>query len=105
MMKVQFVARMERIRERRSRIALMLHAGYRTASCRDPGGANMAGTKSAGYKLASYQSADGPRAGLVVDDKVFDAAKVTGKAAYASVIGILEDWKTAAGLLSAAAAK
>ncbi len=65
----------------------------------------MASTKSAGYKLASYQSADGPRAGLVVDDKVFDAAKLTGKAAYASVIGILEDWKTAAGLLTAAAAK
>ena len=57
----------------------------------------MASTKSAGYKLASYQSADGPRAGLVVDDKVFDAAKLTGKAAYASVIGILEDWKTAEG--------
>ena len=34
----------------------------------------------AGYKLATYQSADGPRAGLVVDDKVFDAAKLTGKA-------------------------
>ena len=65
----------------------------------------MASTKSAGYKLASYQSADGPRAGLVVDDKVFDAAKLTGKAAYASVIGVLEDWKTAAGLLTAAAAK
>jgi 2-keto-4-pentenoate hydratase/2-oxohepta-3-ene-1,7-dioic acid hydratase in catechol pathway len=65
----------------------------------------MASTKSAGYKLASYQTADGPRAGLVVDDKVFDAAKLTGKAAYASVIGILEDWKTAAGLLSAAAAQ
>jgi len=26
----------------------------------------------AGYKLATYQSADGPRAGLVIDDKVFD---------------------------------
>jgi 2-keto-4-pentenoate hydratase/2-oxohepta-3-ene-1,7-dioic acid hydratase in catechol pathway len=68
-------------------------------------GETMASTKSAGYKLASYQSADGPRAGLVVDDKVFDAAKLTGQAAYASVIGILEDWKTAAGLLTAAAAK
>jgi 2-keto-4-pentenoate hydratase/2-oxohepta-3-ene-1,7-dioic acid hydratase in catechol pathway len=65
----------------------------------------MAGTKSAGYKLATYQSADGPRAGLVVDDKVFDAAKLTGKAAYASVIGILDDWKTAAGVLKAAAAR
>jgi 2-keto-4-pentenoate hydratase/2-oxohepta-3-ene-1,7-dioic acid hydratase in catechol pathway len=57
------------------------------------------------YKLATYQSADGPRAGLVVDDKVFDAAKLTGDAAYASVIGILEDWKSARGALKAAAAK
>ena len=40
----------------------------------------------AGYKLATYQSADGPRAGLVIDDKVFDAAKVTGKPAYATVL-------------------
>ena len=65
----------------------------------------MAGTKAAGYKLATYQSTDGPRAGVVVDDKVFDAAKLTGKAAYASVIGILEDWKAAEGTLKAAAAK
>jgi 2-keto-4-pentenoate hydratase/2-oxohepta-3-ene-1,7-dioic acid hydratase in catechol pathway len=65
----------------------------------------MAGTKSAGYKLATYQSADGPRAGLVVDDKVFDAAKLTGKTAYASVIGILDDWKAAEGALKTAAAK
>jgi 2-keto-4-pentenoate hydratase/2-oxohepta-3-ene-1,7-dioic acid hydratase in catechol pathway len=57
------------------------------------------------YKLATYQTADGPRAGLVVDDKVFDAAKLTGKAAYASVIGILEDWKAAAPALKATAAK
>jgi len=65
----------------------------------------MAGTQSAGYKLATYQSADGPRAGLVVDDKVYDAARLTGKAAYAGVIGILDDWKAAAGTLKAAAVK
>jgi len=47
----------------------------------------------AGYKLATYQSSNGPRAGLVVDDKVFDAAKLTGKTAYATVLGILEDWR------------
>jgi 2-keto-4-pentenoate hydratase/2-oxohepta-3-ene-1,7-dioic acid hydratase in catechol pathway len=51
--------------------------------------------KAAGYKLATYQSSDGPRAGLVVDDKVFDAAALTGKQAYASVLGILADWRTA----------
>ena len=57
-----------------------------------------------GYKLATYQASDGPRAGLVIDDKVFDAAKLTGKSAYASVLGILEDWRTAKGLLRKAAA-
>ncbi len=59
----------------------------------------------AGYKLATYQTADGPRAGLVVDDKVFDAAKLTGKAAYATVLGILNDWRAAQGVLKAAAVK
>jgi 2-keto-4-pentenoate hydratase/2-oxohepta-3-ene-1,7-dioic acid hydratase in catechol pathway len=59
----------------------------------------------AGYKLATYQTADGPRAGLIVDDKVYDAAKLTRKAAYATTLGILNDWKTAQGALKTAAAK
>jgi 2-keto-4-pentenoate hydratase/2-oxohepta-3-ene-1,7-dioic acid hydratase in catechol pathway len=59
----------------------------------------------AGYKLATYQTADGPRAGLIVDDKVFDAAKLTGKAAYATTLGIFNDWRAAQGALKAAAAK
>jgi len=58
----------------------------------------------AGYKLATYQSADGPRAGVVIDDAVFDAARLTGKPAYATVLGILEDWDSAQGTLKAAAA-
>ena len=45
--------------------------------------------KSAGYKLATYQASDGPRAGLVIEDKVFDAAALTRKPAYATVLGIL----------------
>ena len=32
------------------------------------------------YKLVTYQSAKGPRAGVVVDDKLFDAAALTRKA-------------------------
>ena len=40
-----------------------------------------------------------------IDDKVFDAAKLTGKAAYASVLGILEDWRAAQGALKKAAAE
>ena len=63
------------------------------------------GAKAAGYKLATYRSSEGPRAGLVIGEEVFDAAKLTGKAAYASVLAILEDWKTAEGVLKAAAAK
>src|SRR6202790_1427192 len=65
---------------------------------------HMAGPKLAGYKLATYKSSDGPRAGLIVGDEVFDAAKLTGKAAYATVIGILADWKAAEGALKKAAA-
>src|SRR6204780_754302 len=64
----------------------------------------MAGAKSAGYKLATYQTSEGPRAGLVVGEEVFDAAKLTGKAAYATVIGILADWKSAEAALKKAAA-
>jgi hypothetical protein len=60
--------------------------------------------KSAGYKLATYQASDGPRAGLVIDDKVFDAATLTRKPAYASVLGILADWRGAEGALRKAAA-
>src|SRR4051812_50076467 len=58
----------------------------------------------AGYKLATYQTSEGARAGLVIDDKVYDAAKLTGEPDYASVLGILADWRTARGLFKKAAA-
>jgi 2-keto-4-pentenoate hydratase/2-oxohepta-3-ene-1,7-dioic acid hydratase in catechol pathway len=63
----------------------------------------MASAKPAGYRLATYKSGDGPRAGLVVGEEVFDAAKLTGKPVYATVVGILEDWKSAEGALRKAA--
>jgi 2-keto-4-pentenoate hydratase/2-oxohepta-3-ene-1,7-dioic acid hydratase in catechol pathway len=66
--------------------------------------AKPASAKRAGYKLATYRSSEGPRAGLIVGEEVFDAAKLTGKPAYASVIGILADWKAAEGTLKKAAA-
>ena len=59
----------------------------------------------AAYKLASYQSVQGPRAAIIVGDYVFDAVELTGQAAYASVLGILEDWDRAGPLLKSAAAK
>ena len=58
----------------------------------------------AGYKLAMYQSDQGPRAGLLVDDMVFDAAKLTGRPDYATVLDILNGWRTAQGILKKAAA-
>ena len=59
----------------------------------------------AGYKLATYASAKGPRAALVVGEKVFDAAELTGNAVDASVVGLLEDWNAASTRLKAAAIK
>jgi 2-keto-4-pentenoate hydratase/2-oxohepta-3-ene-1,7-dioic acid hydratase in catechol pathway len=64
-----------------------------------------ASAKRAGYKLATYRGSDGPRAGLIIGEEVFDAAKITGKPAYATVIGILEDWKAAEPALKEAAAR
>ena len=49
----------------------------------------------AGYKLATYQSMQGPRAGIVMEESVFDAAELSGQALYASTLGILEDWHRA----------
>jgi 2-keto-4-pentenoate hydratase/2-oxohepta-3-ene-1,7-dioic acid hydratase in catechol pathway len=64
----------------------------------------MAGGKRAGYKLATYRTSEGPRAGVIIGDEVFDAAKLTGKAAYATVAGILADWKAAEAALKKAVA-
>ena len=64
----------------------------------------MAGTKRAGYRLATYQTKEGPRAGIVIGDEVFDAAKLTRKPAYATVAGILADWKAAESTLKKAVA-
>jgi 2-keto-4-pentenoate hydratase/2-oxohepta-3-ene-1,7-dioic acid hydratase in catechol pathway len=65
----------------------------------------MTSKQHAGYKLATYRSKNGPRAALVVEDRVFDAAVLTGNAAFASVIGILADWRTAEASLQKAVAR
>ena len=59
----------------------------------------------AGYKLATYQSMQGPRAGVVVEESVFDAAELSGQASYASVLGILDDWHKANETLQSALGK
>lgn len=55
------------------------------------------------YKLLTFQTVDGPRAGILVGDSVYDAAELTGHASDATVLGILEDWDNAGKRLAAAA--
>ena len=55
------------------------------------------------YKLATFETADGPRAGMVVDDVISDIAALTGKPAYATVLGVLADWPKADAMLRGAA--
>ena len=44
------------------------------------------------YKLLSYQAGQAARAGVLIGDTVYDAAKVTSVSAHSSVLGVLEDW-------------
>ncbi len=47
------------------------------------------------YKLVTYDAGRGSRAGIVVGERLLDAADATGKAAYATTLGILADWAAA----------
>jgi len=55
------------------------------------------------YKLLTYLSGRDPRAGVLIDDMVYDAAKLTGESAYGTVLGVLEDWPRANRVLAHAA--
>ena len=57
------------------------------------------------YKLLSYRDGRNARAGVLVGETVYDAAKATGVPAYASVLGMLEDWTRARRALADAAKK
>ena len=54
------------------------------------------------YKLLSYRAGQAARAGILVGENVYDAARVTGVAAHSSVVGVLEDWSRAHRLLAQA---
>jgi 2-keto-4-pentenoate hydratase/2-oxohepta-3-ene-1,7-dioic acid hydratase in catechol pathway len=54
------------------------------------------------YKLVTYQSSLGPRAGLVIGELVFDVAALTGKP-YVTTLDVLNDWKSARLILGEAA--
>jgi 2-keto-4-pentenoate hydratase/2-oxohepta-3-ene-1,7-dioic acid hydratase in catechol pathway len=53
------------------------------------------------YKLATYQSADGPRAAIILGERVIDVARATRVKADESVDGILMDWQKAKARLTA----
>jgi 2-keto-4-pentenoate hydratase/2-oxohepta-3-ene-1,7-dioic acid hydratase in catechol pathway len=55
------------------------------------------------YKLVTYQSQQGPRAALVIDETIFDVAAATGRAGYVTMLDVLRDWDTAKALLQEAA--
>lgn len=57
------------------------------------------------YKLVTYETAHGPRAGAVLNDAVFDLAEITGKPSYATMLGVLDDWTKAEPLIEDAVAK
>jgi len=54
------------------------------------------------FKLANYQSENGPRAAIIVDDQLYDAANLTDNQAYSSTLAILENWAEAEAELSQA---
>jgi 2-keto-4-pentenoate hydratase/2-oxohepta-3-ene-1,7-dioic acid hydratase in catechol pathway len=54
------------------------------------------------YKLLSFRVGQGARAGVLLGDTVYDAAKITGVVAHSTVLGMLEDWSRVRRLLARA---
>lgn len=57
------------------------------------------------YKLLTYRSEAGARAGMLVGVQVHDVAEATGNPAWSTTLAVLDDWDRAAGELAAAAAR
>lgn len=57
------------------------------------------------FKLVTYDSPRGPRAGLVLQEAVFDLAETTGKISYATMLGVLSDWESAEPAINAVASQ
>lgn len=55
------------------------------------------------YRLLSYLSGREARAGILVGEQIYDAARLTGQAAWSSVLGALQDWGKAHRAFAAAA--
>jgi 2-keto-4-pentenoate hydratase/2-oxohepta-3-ene-1,7-dioic acid hydratase in catechol pathway len=57
------------------------------------------------YKLVTYQAVKGSRSGVVMEEEMFDVAKLTAKSSYATTLDVLNDWKVAQTVLDKAVAK
>jgi len=55
------------------------------------------------YRLLSYQSGREARAGILVGEQIYDAARLTGRADWSSVLGALQEWPKANRAFAAAA--
>jgi 2-keto-4-pentenoate hydratase/2-oxohepta-3-ene-1,7-dioic acid hydratase in catechol pathway len=55
------------------------------------------------YRLLSHQSGREARAGILVEEQVYDPAGMLGNAGYTSVLAILQDWRIARPALALAA--
>lgn len=47
------------------------------------------------YRLLSYVSPEGPRAGILLGEQIFDAGTISANPRYSTVLGILDDWDAA----------
>jgi len=52
------------------------------------------------YRILTYLSQQGPRAGVLIAESIYDAAALTSEAAYKDVLGILRDWPKAEAALN-----
>lgn len=55
------------------------------------------------YNIATYLAPDGPRTGIVLDAAIVDVATLTGTPSYATIPGLLANWRAAQSALDAAA--
>jgi len=55
------------------------------------------------YRLLSFRSGREARAGILVGEQIYDAARLVGQPAWSSVLGVLEDWSRAHRAFAAAA--
>jgi 2-keto-4-pentenoate hydratase/2-oxohepta-3-ene-1,7-dioic acid hydratase in catechol pathway len=55
------------------------------------------------YQLLTYESKDGPRAGVKIGDQVWDAASLAEKRSYVTMLDVLADWTEADKRFAAAA--